>query len=101
VNVGGGLAGMSFAQYLECALPSQTEVIVLSAENHLAFSPMLSEVAGRTISPLRVVKAGRQATGRAEWLGCSDRSRIEFVLFWELAQRSEGRNYSVAVNGSN
>lgn len=55
--VGGGLAGVSLAQYLECALPTQTEVVLLSAENHLIFSRMLPEVVGRTISSLRVVKA--------------------------------------------
>jgi len=31
--------------------------------------------------------------------GCPDGSVIEFTFFWKDAQRWEGRNYSVAVNG--
>jgi NADH dehydrogenase len=68
VIVGGGFAGVTLAQRLECALPVQTEIIVLSAENYLVFTPMLPEVVGRTISPLHVVVAGRQLTRRTKWL---------------------------------
>lgn len=67
VIVGGGFAGVTLAQRLERALP-QLEVVVLSAENHLVFTPMLPEVAGRTISPLDVVVPGRQLTRRTRWL---------------------------------
>ena len=68
VIVGGGFAGVTLAQHLERLLPTQTEIIVLSAENHLVFTPMLPEVVGRTISPLHVVVAGRQLTRRTKWL---------------------------------
>jgi NADH dehydrogenase len=68
VIVGGGFAGVTLAQRLECALSVQTEIIVISAENHLVFTPMLPEVVGRTISPLHVVVAGRQLTRRTKWL---------------------------------
>ena len=68
VIVGGGFAGVTLAQRLERVLPTETEVIVLSAENHLVFTPMLPEVVGRTISPLHVVVAGRQLTRRTQWL---------------------------------
>ena len=68
VIVGGGFAGVTLAQRLERLLPTETEVIVLSAENHLVFTPMLPEVVGRTISPLHVVVAGRQLTRRTKWL---------------------------------
>jgi NADH dehydrogenase len=68
VIVGGGFAGVTLAQRLECAVPVQTEIMVLSAENHLVFTPMLPEVVGRTISPLHVVVAGRQLTRRTKWL---------------------------------
>jgi NADH dehydrogenase len=44
------------------------EIVVLSADNHLVFTPMLPEVVGRTISPLHVVVAGRQLTRRTKWL---------------------------------
>jgi NADH dehydrogenase len=68
VIVGGGFAGVTLAQRLERLLPSQMEVVVLSADNHLVFTPMLPEVVGRTISPLHVVVAGRQLTRRTRWL---------------------------------
>ena len=66
--MGGGFAGVTLAQRLECLLPAQTEIVVLSAQNHLVFTPMLPEVVGRTISPLHVVVAGRQLTRRTKWL---------------------------------
>jgi NADH dehydrogenase len=68
VIVGGGFAGVTLAQRLERSLPAQTEIVVLSADNHLVFTPMLPEVVGRTISPLHVVVAGRQLTRRTKWL---------------------------------
>jgi NADH dehydrogenase len=68
VIVGGGFAGVTLGQRLERSLPAQTEIIVLGADNHLVFSPMLPEVAGRTISPLHVVVPGRQLTRRTRWL---------------------------------
>jgi len=68
VIVGGGFAGVTLAQHLERSLPTRTEVVVLSAENHLVFTPMLPEVVGRTISPLHVVVPGRQMTRRTRWL---------------------------------
>ncbi len=48
---------MTLAQRLERAVPESTEVVVLSAENHLIFTPMLPEVVGRCISPRDVVAA--------------------------------------------
>jgi NADH dehydrogenase len=68
VIVGGGFAGVTLAQNLESLLLPPTEIIVLSAENHLVFTPMLPEVVGRTISPLDVVVAGRTLTRRTRWL---------------------------------
>jgi NADH dehydrogenase len=68
VIVGGGFAGVTLAQRLERLLPAHMEIVVLSAENHLVFTPMLPEVVGRTISPLHVVVAGRQLTRRTQWL---------------------------------
>jgi NADH dehydrogenase len=68
VIVGGGFAGVTLAQRLERLVPTQTEIVVLSADNHLVFTPMLPEVVGRTVSPLHVVVAGRQLTRRTQWL---------------------------------
>ena len=39
VIVGGGFAGVTLAQRLERLLPERTEIIVLSADNHLVFTP--------------------------------------------------------------
>ena len=66
--MGGGFAGVTLAQRLERLLPTQIKIVVLSADNHLVFTPMLPEVVGRTISPLHVVIAGRQLTWRTKWL---------------------------------
>jgi NADH dehydrogenase len=68
VIVGGGFAGVTLAQRLERLLPTPTEIVVLSADNHLVFTPMLPEIVGRTVSPLHVVVAGRQLTRRTQWL---------------------------------
>jgi NADH:ubiquinone reductase (H+-translocating) len=84
--VGGGFAGVTLAQCLERSLPAQTEVVVLSDENHLVFTPMLPEVVGRTISPLDVVVAGRQLTRRTKWLEANV-TRID--------QKSNGVHYEL------
>ena len=68
VIVGGGFAGATLAQHLERSLPAAIEIVVISGENHLVFTPMLPEVVGRTISPLHVVVAGRELTRRTRWL---------------------------------
>ena len=68
VIVGGGFAGVTLAQRLERSLPAKMEIVVLSAENHMVFTPMLPEVVGRTISPFDVVVAGRTLTRRTKWL---------------------------------
>jgi len=76
VIVGGGFAGVTLAQGLERSQSAQMEIVVLSAENHLVFTPMLPEVVGRTISPLHVVVPGRQLTRRTQWLE-ADVNRID------------------------
>jgi NADH dehydrogenase len=71
VIVGGGFAGVTLAQHLEKQLDNAIEIIVISRDNHLVFTPMLVEVAARTISPLHVVVAGRQMTKRTRWIAAS------------------------------
>ena len=68
IIVGGGFAGVSVAQHIERSVPADMEVVVISADNHLVFTPMLPEVVGRTISPLHVVVAGRELTRETRWL---------------------------------
>jgi NADH dehydrogenase len=71
VIVGGGFAGVTLAQHLEKQLDNAIEIIVISRDNHLVFTPMLAEVAARTISPLHVIVAGRQMTKRTRWIAAS------------------------------
>jgi NADH dehydrogenase len=68
VILGGGFAGVTLAQRLERLADESVEVILLSSENHLVFSPLLAEAVGREISPLHAVVPGRQMVRRTQWL---------------------------------
>jgi NADH dehydrogenase len=68
VILGGGFAGVTLAQRLEQLAADDMEVVLVSSENHLVFSPLLAEAVGREISPLHVVVPGRQMVRRTEWL---------------------------------
>ena len=68
VIVGGGFAGVRLAQRLERTLAPSMEIVVVSSENHVVFTPMLPEVVGRTISPFDIVVPGREMTRRTRWL---------------------------------
>ncbi|HUD83495.1 MAG TPA: hypothetical protein VMQ67_08320 [Candidatus Saccharimonadales bacterium] len=60
VIVGGRFAGVTLAQRLERLLPVPAEIIVLGADNHLVFTPMLPEVVGRP--SLRCTSSWRPAS---------------------------------------
>lgn len=66
--VGGGFAGATLAQHLERLLGRDVEVTVVSRDNHLVFTPMLPEVAARTISPLHISIPGRSTTKHTVWI---------------------------------
>jgi NADH dehydrogenase len=68
VIVGGGFAGVTLAEYLNRHFARDVEVVVISSENHMVFTPMLAEVAGRSLSGLDVVVSGRQVAPWATWL---------------------------------
>jgi NADH dehydrogenase len=68
VIIGGGFAGIELARRLERQLPATQEIVVISAENHMVFTPMLPEVAARTLNPLHVVVTGREMTRRTRWM---------------------------------
>jgi NADH dehydrogenase len=68
VIVGGGFAGLTLAEQLSRRVAPNVEVVVISSENHMVFTPMLAEVAGRSLSALDVVMPGRQIAPRATWL---------------------------------
>ena len=68
IIVGGGFAGVTLAEHLNRRIARDAEVVVISSENHMVFTPMLAEVAGRSLSGLDVVVSGRQIAPRAIWL---------------------------------
>jgi NADH:quinone reductase (non-electrogenic) len=68
VIIGGGFGGVRLARRLERAAPADTEVVLISSENHFVFTPLLPETAGRAISPLHVVVPGREMVRRTQWL---------------------------------
>ena len=65
IIVGGGFAGVTLADHLNRRVARDVEVVVISSENHMVFTPMLAEVAGRSLSGLDVVLPGRQIAPRA------------------------------------
>ena len=66
--MGGGFGGVTLAQHLERKVPPETEIVLISSENHFVFTPMLAEVVGRSISPLHMSVVGRQMVRRTTWL---------------------------------
>ena len=68
IIVGGGFGGVTLAQYLEKKVSSDVEIVLISSENFLVFTPMLAEVIGRSISPLHMSVVGRQMVRHSTWL---------------------------------
>ncbi len=68
IIVGGGFAGVTLAAELNRRIERDVEVVVISSENHMVFTPMLAEVAGRSLSGLDVVVSGREIAPKATWL---------------------------------
>ena len=68
IIVGGGFAGATLAEHLNRRVARDVEVVVISSDNHMVFTPMLAEVAGRSLSGFDVVMPGRQMAPRATWL---------------------------------
>jgi NADH:ubiquinone reductase (H+-translocating) len=68
VIVGGGFAGVTLAEHLDRHITNDVEVVVISSENHMVFTPMLAEVAGRSLAGLDVVVTGRLLARKATWL---------------------------------
>ena len=68
IIVGGGFAGATLAEQLSRRVSPDVEVVVISSENHMVFTPMLAEVAGRSLSPLDIVVPGRQIAPGVTWV---------------------------------
>ena len=60
VIVGGGFAGVEVARQLRKQLPKDWELLLYSRENHLCFTPLLTEVVGSALNPLHVVWSIRE-----------------------------------------
>ena len=75
VIVGGGFAGVTLARVAERVLPNNVRIVLLSEENFLLFSPLLSEVVGASILPPHCVAPIRQLLSRTEFR----RVRVEAI----------------------
>jgi hypothetical protein len=60
--------GITLADHLNRRFARDVEVVVISSENYMVFTPMLAEVAGRSLCGLDVVLPGRQIAPRPAWL---------------------------------
>jgi NADH dehydrogenase len=85
IIVGGGFAGVTLAEHLNRFISRHAEVVVISSENHMVFTPMLAEVAGRSLSALHIVVPGRQTASHALWLTATvtgvdlNKNEVEFT----------------------
>lgn len=95
IIVGGGFAGVTLAQELEKLCDTSTEIVVVSRDNHLVFTPMLPEVAGRSLSPLHVAVPGRVATKRTLWIEASV-TEVDFKNDTLQYSLSDGRSVSLS-----
>ena len=68
IIVGAGFAGVTLAEHLNRHVGREVQVVVISSDNHMVFTPMLAEVAGRSLGTFDVVVPGRQMAPRARWL---------------------------------
>jgi len=97
IIVGSGFAGVTLADHLTRRGVRDVEVVVISSENHMVFTPMLAEVAGRSLSGLDVVMPGRQIAPRATWLTATvtsidlKKNEVEYT-------RSDGKSATLSYN---
>jgi NADH dehydrogenase len=69
VVVGGGFGGMYTARYLERRLPAgSAEIVLVSPENFMLYTPLLPEAASGTIEPRHVVVPLRRVLRRTRLL---------------------------------
>jgi NADH dehydrogenase len=54
VILGGGFGGRSAAQRLAHGLPSGSRITLVDQNDYMLYTPMLTEVAGRSVSPLHI-----------------------------------------------
>ena len=78
--IGGGFAGIAAARRLERRLPAACEVVLISAENFMIFTPLLPEVVGASLLPGHAVAPIRLMLGRTHYY----RAQVEDI---DLQQR--------------
>ena len=97
VIIGGGFGGVTLAQRAERLLPRTVEIVVIDRDNHLVFTPMLPEVAGRSISPLHVAVPGRVCTKRTIWIEANV-TGIETIQGLDLGTPPQPRTVQFGLN---
>ncbi|MFZ6861709.1 FAD-dependent oxidoreductase [Undibacterium sp. Ji67W] len=72
IVVGGGFAGTAAIRNLNCRLPNDYKLVVISEESYTTFHPMLPEAVGASIFPEQVVAPLREILGQ--------RSGSQFIM---------------------
>lgn len=67
VILGGGFAGTTLAQRLERRMPPSWNIVLLSKENYITYTPLLAEVVGASILPGHAVAPIRQMIRRTRY----------------------------------
>ena len=66
--IGGGFAGTTLARALDTKLPPGYDLLVISEESHMTFTPMLPEAAGAAVFPEQIVAPIRQMVPHARFV---------------------------------
>ncbi|MDT8386535.1 MAG: NAD(P)/FAD-dependent oxidoreductase [Thiogranum sp.] len=80
VVIGGGFAGTGVVRRLERRIPADWQVVLISAENFMTYTPLLPEVAGASLLPGHAVAPIRKMLHRARFY----RAQVEAI---DLEQR--------------
>lgn len=83
VVLGGGFAGIQAAVGLEQLLPKEDEILLISEQNFLLFTPLLPQIASSRINPRHIVQTIREIRGHRRF-----RFRRDAVLSIDLHERS-------------
>jgi NADH:ubiquinone reductase (H+-translocating) len=82
VVLGGGFGGLQAAIELERLLPREDEVLLVSEQNFLLFTPLLPQIASSNINPRHIVQTIRDIRGKRRF-----RFRRDTVQSIDLAAR--------------
>ena len=95
--LGGGFGGVEAAIELDRLLPKEDEILLVSEQNFLLFTPLLPQIASSRINPRHIVQTIRDIRGKRRF-----RFRRDTVASIDLAARrvilaSESVDYDVLV----